>query len=324
MLTIYRDEGGAVRTSTDPELPDEVIWIDLVDPTDEERAFVEGRAKLRVPSKEALGEIEASSRLIVEHDVLYLSTPIVASGETSDAHISPAGFVLSPKLLVTVRYASLPTFDKVAEQIRVDESLASSVGVFTALLEAIVDRGADVLERLGADLDRISRATFRGDTTDRNHAVRKSQSLRRTLATVGGIGERSSQARDVLLGVGRIAAFTSDIGDKWITPEFHVRLSAVLKDIASLNDYEAHLAGKVQFLLDATLGFISIEQNDLFKILTMASVVGVPPTLLAGVWGMNFKNMPELDWHWGYPAALVAILLSGVLPLIWFKVRGWF
>ena len=128
----------------------------------------------------------------------------------------------------------------------------------------------------------------------------------------------------MLLGVGRIGSFTNDLAHDWLGAEFQVRLSALQKDIASLNDYEVHLAGKVQFLLDAVLGYITIEQNDLFKILTIASVVGIPPTVLAGIWGMNFKVMPELDWHAGYPLALVAIVLSVVVPLMWFKARGWF
>jgi magnesium transporter len=208
--------------------------------------------------------------------------------------------------------------------VRNDETLASGIGVFTALLEAIVDRGADVLEHLGAETDRISRSVFRGDTADRRHPVRSTRVLRETLSTVGMIGDRVSQARDVLLGVGRIGSFTSDLGHEWIGPEFRVRLGALQKDVASLNDYEVHLAGKVQFLLDAVLGYITIEQNDLFKVLTIASVVGIPPTVMAGIWGMNFKFMPELDWHFGYPAALAAVVLSAVIPLVWFKLRGWF
>jgi magnesium transporter len=296
LLTIYRDEGGTVRTGINPDLPGDVIWIDLIDPSEDERQFVESRAKIRVPSKEALSEIEASSRLIVERGVLYLSTPIVARGDTEDARLTPAGFILSPKLLVTVRHAELLPFHTVAEQVRTDEGLASSLGVFTALLEAIVDRDADVLEHLGAETDKISRSVFRGDSSDRRHPVRSTRALRATLSSVGAIGERASQARDVLLGVGRIASFAGELGHEWMPAEFRVRLAAITKDIASLNDYEAQVAGKVQFLLDAVLGYITIEQNDLFKVLTIASVVGIPPTVMAGIWGMNFEFMPELHW----------------------------
>jgi magnesium transporter len=324
MLTIYRDEAGSVRESASMELPSEVIWIDLLDPTDEEKGFVESRTHIQVPTMQALSEIEASSRLQVNRGVIYLSTPILARSDTPEAFLSPVGFILSPTVLVTVRFARLSSFDQVAEQIHHDPSLATNVGVFTALLEAIVDRGADVLEELRGELDHISRKVFRGNPSHRSHTVRSTDALRMTLSAVGAIGERVSQARDVLLGVGRIASFAGDIGEEWITPAFRVRLRAVLKDVASLNEYEAHLSGKVQFLLDAVLGYITIEQNDLFKVLTIASVVGIPPTLIAGLYGMNFKFMPELDWTWGYPFGLALILVSAIIPLIWFKWRGWF
>ncbi|MFL5187439.1 MAG: magnesium transporter CorA family protein [Microvirga sp.] len=324
MLTICRDEAGAIRESTALELPSEVIWIDLLDPADEKKGFVESGTHIQVPTMQALSEIEASSRLQVNCGVIYLSTPILARSDTPEAFLSPVGFILSPTVLVTVRFARLSSFDQVAEQIHHDPSLATNVGVFTALLEAIVDRGADVLEELRGELDQISRKVFRGNSAHRSHTVRSTHALRMTLSAVGAIGERVSQARDVLLGVGRIASFAGDIGEEWITPEFKVRLKAVLKDVASLNEYEAHLSGKVQFLRDAVLGYITIEQNDLFKVLTIASVVGIPPTLIAGLYGMNFKFMPELDWTWGYPFGLALILASALFPLFWFKWRGWF
>ena len=324
MLTIYRDEAGLVRESASLELPSEVIWIDLLDPTDEEKAFVESRTHIQVPSAEALSEIEASSRLQVRRGIIYLSTPILARSDTPESFLSPVGFILTPTVLVTVRFTKVSTFDQIAEQIHNDPSLASNVGVFTALLEAVVDRGADVLEGLRGELDRISHKVFHGNPAHLRHAIRSTNGLRAVLSAVGVIGEQASQARDVLLGVGRIASFARDIGEEWIRPEFRVRLKALLKDVASLNEYEAHLSGKVQFLLDAVLGYITIEKNDLFKVLTIASVVGIPPTLMAGVYGMNFKGMPELDWQWGYPFGLGVILISAIIPLIWFKWRGWF
>jgi magnesium transporter len=320
---IYRDSIGSLQRSS-PQLSSEVIWIDLFNPTDEEKAFVESRAGVRIPSAEALSEIESSSRLAVDRAVVYLSMPVVAQGDTADAFLSPVGFILAPHLLVTVRFTNLSIFGTVADQIRRDETLRSSAGVFTALLEAFVDRGADVLERLGADLDKISRMMFRGDLSERRDAVRSNVALRRTLTAVGTIGDRLSQARDVLQGVGRLVPFVLGLRYDWIIPEFEARLAAVSRDITSLNDYEGHLSNKVQFLLDAVLGFITIEQNDLFKVLTIVSIVGIPPTLVAGIYGMNFKFMPELNWTWGYPYGLAIIAVSALIPLIWFKWRGWF
>jgi len=324
MLTIYRDENGGIRTSHEEQLPRDVIWIDLIDPDEEERAFIESRTRVLVPSKDDLSKIEASSRIRIERGIIYLSMPVVATTDTPGAPLSPAGFIIWPDMLVTVRYSKLAAFDRVAEQVHADTTIASGIGVFTALLEAMVDRGSDILKELGTELDGISRQVFRGDTSDPGHDVRSSRRLRRALTRVGSIGDRVSQGRDVLLGLGRVASFTADLGADWIDKDFRVRIAAVVKDVASLTEYEGYLAGKVQLLLDAVLGYITIEQNDLFKILTIASVVGIPPVLLAGIWGMNFKGMPELTAPGGYPLALCAIALSAVIPLVWFKVRGWF
>lgn len=324
MLTIYRDPGGSVRKSSAKKLPKDVFWIDLLDPTEDERAFVESRSGLRVPSVEALSEIETSSRLIVDHGVIYLSATLVAQGDTPDPFLTPAGFILSPDLLVTVRFAELSTFQSVAAKVSGDKSIRSGAGVFTTLLEAFVDRGADVLERLGADLDLISKAVFRGDPKRKHQAARSNKALRRALITIGNAGDRLSMARVVFLGIDRMVPFVLGLKHDWIVPEFENRLNAVGKDVASLNAYEENLSNKVQFLLDAVLGFINMEQNDLFKILTIVSVVGIPPTVVVGIYGMNFKFMPELSWTLGYPFGLAMVVLSALIPLAWFKWRGWF
>src|SRR3954454_2980608 len=143
MLTIHRDPKGAARKGKGRNLPGEVIWIDLLDPTEEEKAFVRDRAGVTVPSFDALREIESSSRLIVENGVIFLSTPLVAKGDTDDAFLTPAGFILAPAVLVTVRFSELVTFEAVVERICRDDSLRSAAGVFTCLMDALVDRGAD-------------------------------------------------------------------------------------------------------------------------------------------------------------------------------------
>ena len=322
MLQVYRDTGSFL-TSSSTELPGTIIWIDLLNPTEQEKEFVKSRAGVRIPSVDALSEIESSSRLIVERGTIYVSTPVVAQADSADAFLSPLGLILTEHVLVTVRFEKSSVIDTVVERIQRDETLRTSTGVFVALLEALVDRGADVLERLAAELDMVSRIVFRGDPSSREHTVRSNAALRRILSEVGATGDRLSLARDVLLGLSRVAPFAVSSGHTWIVPEFEARLAAVSKDVASLNDYEGHVSDKVQFLLDAILGFITIEQNDLFKVLTIVSVVGIPPTLVAGIYGMNFKSMPELSWEWGYPFGLALIVLSALLPFLWFKWRGW-
>jgi magnesium transporter len=324
VLTIYREKDASIRNAGAAVLPPEVVWIDLLNPSDEEKAFVESRARVHIPSLEALSEIESSSRLAVDQDTIYLSLPAVAQGQTPDAQLSPVGFVLTQRALVTVRFAAFPAFDVVAERVSTNETVQSPVAVFMALLEIMVDRGADALERLGAELDKVSRSVFRGDPSRPKHVARSNAALRRALTSVGSTGDRLTLSRDALLGIGRIAPFVLSLRKSWIVPEFEARLDAMIKDVASLNDYEGHLSNKVQFLLDAILGLISIQQNDIFKVLTIASVVGIPPTLVAGIYGMNFKYMPELNWIAGYPFGLAMIVLSAIIPVLWFKWRGWF
>jgi magnesium transporter len=306
------------------ELPPEIIWIDLLNASEDEKRFVESRLSIRVPSEESLSEIEASSRLVFDHGTLYLSSPTVRIDEHDGAQLTSIGFVIGPRVLVTVRFWPLPIFDTVAKLMKTDGDLQNGMCVFTSILEAMVDRGADVMEELGVTADGLSRQVFRGGLIRNKRPVRSSRKMREALESVGALAERLAAARDVLLNVGRIASYAGEVGSDWITPASKRRLDAVIKDVASLSDYESRLSDKIQLLLDAVLGFINIQQNDLFKILTIVSVVGVPPTILVGIWGMNFKVMPELSWTFGYPLALFAIVASGVLPLFWFKWRGWF
>jgi magnesium transporter len=324
VLQILRESTGFVRLGASEDLPADAVWIDLLNPTAEESAFIESQRKVRIPSIEALSAIESSNRLAVDHDVVYLSIPAVAQGDTPDAHVSPTGFILTGGFLVTVRFAPLSTFDAVARQVEQDEALQNAPAIFVALLEAMVDRGADVLERLGREIDKVSKSVFRGDPTRPRQFVRSNNMLRHALTAVGTTGDRLALARDALLGVSRVAPFVLSLQEKWITPAIQAKLEAVNKDILSLNEYEDKLSNKIQFLLDAILGFISIQQNDIFKVLTIVTVVGIPPMLVAGIYGMNFKYMPELDWVAGYPFGLALIVLSAVIPIAWFKWRGWF
>ena len=296
------------------------IWIDLLNASDAERAEVERVTGLRAPTQAAISEIETSSRVFLEDGALYLSTPLPASGDAHES-LSAVGFVLNERLLLTLRFSENPVFDALyAGCVKTGPHSASDV--FLRILEALVDRSADTLEHTSAELDVLSQRTFHADEARTRSVKQASEALRQALRKLGQMGDSISQIRDTLLGLGRIAAFVSETGDLVIAQEVP-RLKAVRADITSLNDYQAHLLGKVQFLLDATLGFINIEQNDIVKTLTIVSVVGVPPVLVAGIYGMNFKFMPELGWSFGYPFALLLMLVTGLLPLAWFKWRGW-
>jgi magnesium transporter len=305
------------------ELPEETVWLDLLNATEAEKAFVARTTGLRVPDLDSLREIESSSRLVADGEVLYLSMPIISRGDGPKPTLSPLGLVLSPRYLLTVRFAPIGSIDSFATQFGAREDTSCSFGAFVGLLEAITDRIADALERIRGELDDISHAAFEADQPKPRATARMDRALRQALRSIGRMGEYISNVRDTLLGVERILPFAVEQAKRWIPPEYDHRVRTLRQDIASLNDYDARLSDKVQFLLDATLGFISIEQNNSIKVLTVVSVVGIPPTLVASIYGMNFKFMPELDWLLGYPFGLLLIVLSGVLPLLIFRMRGW-
>jgi magnesium transporter len=240
---------------------------------------------------------------------------------------TPVGFVLTRDRLITVRFAELPSFGSFADRtLSAEKPRVTSAGIFTELLETIVDRLADALERSASELDTLSHRLFRAGPASplsRRRSIGEAD-LRVILRRVGHHGDLTSKIRDSLLGIARIVPFVLTLAADWLPHDLKPRLETLRQDIASLNDYDSHLLNKVQLLLDGTLGLINIDQNNIIKVLTIVSVVGVPPTLVASMYGMNFKHMPELDWAWGYPYGLALIVLSAILPLLWFKWRGWF
>ena len=301
-----------------------LVWVDLYNPTNAEIAQACTTYRLDIPPRDQLEEIEFSSRLQYEDGVFTISVPVTPHVRNGGEDVTtPLGFVLTKDLLVTIRFAQLHTFEAITK--RVERRERSAPDIFLVILEAMIDYGADRLEELRAEALRISQRIFHNKMQEmqKKNVTIVNSMLRETLVEIGDMGERLSHIRDTLLVLQRAMPFITEHGDDWMEPAVKARLKMAAGDVASLNDYEVHLTDKLQFLLDADLGFINVEQNDLFKVMTIWSVVGIPPVLLAGIWGMNFHFMPELAWHYGYPLALVTIALSGVIPLAWFKWRGW-
>lgn len=330
MLTAYAGlagESAAIVNLSASRLAADVVWIDLCSPSPDEIAFVERSSGLHVPALTELSEIESSSRLRFEKAALYLNTPIVFRTGSGEYRTTSVGFVLKSDLLITVRYADIGVFRAFSQKPTDPNTVPhSSVGAFVGLLEAFVDRIADGLETIGGELDTISKRIFRTNASKMPvhlRPAREDADLREILRRVGGAGDLTAKVRDSLLGFGRMVPCAATLGADWISADIHPRFDTLRSDIASLNDYVSHLMNNVQLLLDATLGLINSEQNNIIKVLTIVSVVGVPPTLVASMYGMNFRHMPELDWAWGYPYGLILIVLSALAPLLWFKLRGW-
>lgn len=296
-------------------------WIDLLDPTESELTAVLGRFEIRVPTRLELEEIEASSRLNVRNKVLTMSAPLLSGTATDHWKMAPVGFVLSPQVLVTIRFAELESFEAVSTELSPSENLVPSA-IFTRLLEEVVDRAADHLERASEAISETSQTIF-FDEPKGQRLRHDTLMLRRVMRKIGQVSDRIARVRYAFLSIGRMADFVLDRCSPRVDDNIRERLDAVRRDIASLDEFETSVSNRIQLLQDSTVGFISIEQNDVVKVLTVASVVGIPPVLVVGIYGMNFRNMPELGWHFGYPYALALCLLSMIVPLIWFKWRDW-
>ncbi|WBO22274.1 CorA family divalent cation transporter [Sphingomonas abietis] len=303
---------------------DQAIWADLCEPTDEEIAQVEKRFEVHLPTRAQLSEIEASSRLRSIKGRLIMSAPLIARHEDIGV-LSPTGFLLLPDALVTVRFCQMTAFDQVLEAIEKGDHAVTGQEILVRLLEDIVDRSADRLERVAEELASASHAIFREPEKDsKKHRLgHETRRLRGLMVSVGLASEQMVKVRHAFLAIGRIASFVLDRCEPKIEQALHDRLVSVKHDIESLDEFENSLTGRVGLLIDAATGFISIEQNDVVKVLTVVSVAGVPPVLIAGVYGMNFHNMPELAWPWGYPFAIALMVLSTILPVWWFKYRDW-
>src|SRR5215469_13384334 len=300
------------------------VWVDLRNPTDADIGQACTVYSLDIPPRAQLEEIEFSSRLQYEDGVFTISVPVTPPNKDGgEDTTSPLGFVMTKDMLVTIRFANLHTFDAIIA--RVARRPRSAADIFLVIIEALVDYNADRLEELRAQALAISRRIFHKEMRDwqRNKVAQVNRMLRDTLVEIGDMSERLSHIRDTLLVLQRAVPFVAEHGDGWLEERVKVRLKIAASDIQSLTEYGEHLTDKLHFLLDADLGFIATEQNDLFKVLTIASVVGIPPVLVAGIYGMNFHFIPELGWSWGYPYGLALIVISGLLPLWWFKWRGW-
>lgn len=319
MLTSYSAKSGALPPQSAATMPGKgnAIWLDLLDPNDAERAEAESILGARLPSRDQVSAIELSSRLNADERMLRLNIPSFVRADGGKGQLTPLGFVLTPELLVSIRYADALSFDHMAELARAGNSPVSSVDTFVTLLEAIVDVGADRIEAISNELSKLSRAVF-SETRDQRHV------LRTALFKLGSMQRQTIQTRLAMLGVSRVVSYLCEVAPPWIEPKFHSQFKTVQSDVVSLAEFDQQLNDRIQFLLDAVLGFINNDQNDIMKVLTIVSVVTIPPMILAGIWGMNFKSISEYDWPHGYAMALTVMAISVIVPLAIFKWKKWF
>jgi magnesium transporter len=299
-----------------------VVWADLVSPSKGEEAEIEAWIGVGVPTREEMEEIEISSRLYVEDGIYFMTATLPAHTDGDEPVISPVTFVLAGNRLVTIRYhepRAFQTFPMRAEKAAI--GCTSAETILIGLLETIVDRLADVLERASRDVEALSKDIFNPTETK---ASKRDRSFQLLLKQLGRKESLTSNMRDSLTTLQRLSGFMANAtGQTKNGKDVRARVKTLSRDVASLADHSSFLSQKITFLLDATLGMINIEQNAIIKIVSVAAVVFLPPTLVASVYGMNFDIMPELKWNLGYPIALGLMVISAVLPFWYFRRRGW-
>ena len=324
MLTVYVPRGTCLErqvVETEADLPASAVWIDLVRPTLPEDKLVERLVGIAVPTREEMQEIEVSSRLYVENGARYMTATLMCQSDTDLPRTTPVTFILAGNRLVTVRYDDPRPFLLVGNKLaRICPPGVSGQGVFMDLLDAVIDRAADILERIGTEVDQVSHDIFeptesRGSSQQPYHVI---------LKTIGATGDLTSKVRESLVSLGRLLLFLANEaeGMRW-AKDTRAQLQSMQRDIHSLSDHSSYLTNKITFLLDAMLGVVNLEQNNVIKIFSVMAVVLLPPTLVASIYGMNFRNMPELDWQYGYPLALLLMLAAGALPYYFFKWKKW-
>jgi magnesium transporter len=299
-------------------IPENAVWIDMNSPTQLQERTVEDFLGIDIPTREEMNAIEVSDRLYQENGAYFLTATLLTKMDGPEAEQHAVTFVVANNVLVTVRYSDPVPFTIFATQLdKIPAEDHNGPALLLGLLDSITNRVADVLERLGHDLDAITKRVFNKD-----HECAVPVKYETILSQIGHSGDLSSKVRESLMTLARLVAFATQC-NKLATGDNLLRLQAQKMDINGLSDHVSYLSSRVNFLLDATLGMISIEQNGAVKVLSIASLVFMPPTLVAGIYGMNFHLMPELSWHWGYPMAMVIILVSSILPYAYLKQRKW-
>jgi len=324
MLWVYVPRGTSldrIAVTSDADVPDSAVWFDLVNPAHEEDKIVERKVVAAVPTREEMQEIEVTSRLYVENGARYMTATLMCQSDTDTPKTTPVTFIISGHRLITVRYDEPRPFMIVGNKLaRICSPTVTGESVLMDLLDAVIDRAADILERIGSEVDQISHDIFEPEVGRAD----RTRSYIEILKAIGKKGDLASKVRESLVSIGRLLLYLANEADsmRW-AKESRAQLRGMQRDVHSLSDHAAYLSNKIQFLLDAMLGVVTIEQNNVIKIFSVAAVALMPPTLIASIYGMNFKHMPELDWSLGYPIAIALMLLAAALPYFFFKWKKW-
>jgi magnesium transporter len=309
------------------DIPDNAVWIDMLAPTAEEDALVEAHLGIAIPTREEMRDLEPSELIYNENGARYMTVRIICKSLTEVPKLADVTFILTEKALVTVRYDEPGAFGIFLNRVTKPDACAPQPeAVLDGLIESIVDRAAEVLRGVGDQIDASSRNIFEPGAA----SVEKGR-YHRVLRDIGQYGQVISNVRESMVSIERVLLFLSaNYQRPQKTAGFAAEWRTALRDVQAIEEHATFLSSKLQFNMDATLGLVTIEQNltnieqnKIIKLFSVVSVVMMPPTLVASSYGMNFKNMPELEWTYGYPMAIFMMIVAAVLPYLFFRWKRW-
>ena len=329
MLVAYRlGERGLEEAAAGniAEVPTDAAWVDLNQPSSDEDRIAERFLAVTIPSREETEEIEFSSRFYTEDGAVFMTASLLTGVDPGKPTLTPFTLIVTESRVATIRYDDLRAVRQfVGRASKPGSGCVTPPAVFLGLIDAIIDRTADVLERISKDVDGINQDVFSRQQKDlARENVQSGLRLEALISAIGVQGDLAAKARESLASLERLVQYAGlALPSTYSKSGNRARLKLAGRDIRSLEDHVTFLSNKITFLLDATLGLISVEQNEVIRILTVASTVFFPPTLIGTLYGMNFKIMPELNWTFGYPFALLLMAASAILPYLYFRRRGW-
>lgn len=294
------------------------IWVDLESPSSEEKGWIRDRFGLTIPEDIVDEDLEESARFYEEDNgELHIRSDFLIDGDDTDGRSARnvrVAFILYNNVLFSVHNEDLPVFRLLRLRARrIPALIEDAKDVLLKLYDADAEYSADVLERIYDNLERVSARVLKNDVNDTEAAE--------VLAAIAREEDLNGRIRRNVMDTRRAVSFM--MRSRMLNAEQFEESRQILRDIDSLDSHTAFLFDKINFLMDATVGFININQNKIIKIFSVASVALLPPTLIASIYGMNFKAMPELDWQFGYPFALALMLASVAAPFIYFRRKGW-
>ncbi len=303
-------------------IPETAIWIDLVEPTRDEDRQVEEHLTIQIPTRDEMSELEPSSLLYVENGARYMTARIICHSDTSTPKLVPISFILTEKALVTVRYDEPRSFQMFASRaVKPGGCGRQPEAVLDGLIETIIDRASEVLERAGAQIESTSRSVFDRDLGQ----AERGDAYQQVIRSLGSVGDLISNVRESMASLERMLLYLStNMQRPQRAHGFQAEWRTAVRDVQSIEEHAGFLNNKISFILEATLGLVSIEQNKIIKLFSVMSVVMMPPTLIASIYGMNFKRFfPELEWEYGYPIALLMMVVAAAVPFLYFKRKKW-